>query len=548
MKKKISPLIILGLSSSFLFGCSSNKTNDINIIYTTDVHSGIDKNIGYSSLYAFKENLEKTNNYVTLVDSGDFIQGDFIGSISQGEYAVEIMNEVHYDIVTLGNHEFDYGMDILKDRINELNSEVTSCNFTYIGHKENKFSKVKPYIIKQYGSKKVGYVGVTTPSTLVDSNPDHFIEDGEFAYDFGGSSKEGFYKIVQDNIDACKKDGADYVIILSHLGSIKENSPFASLDVIANTSGATAFLDGHAHASVPWTILKNKNNEDTLLVEAGYKLNNFASLTIKEDGSLSYEFFDKYEEKSSKIDEAINKINAKADEIGNKVIANIDVDLKISDENGIRMVRNRETPIANLVADSYRTISGANIGVVNGGGVRDNLAKGNVTYKDIAAVHPFGNYLKVKKTTGATILDYLEFASQKTEAERVKDNKPVGEFGAFASVSGLKYSIDTSIPSSVIVDDHGAFIKVDGPRRVKNVQVYEDGNFVDIDPNKTYTISSHDYLLDSGGDGANMFKDDETIPSEQLLDYEVVIKYIVDILQGHLIDKYSSPEGRIVIL
>ena len=97
-------------------------------------------------------------------------------------------------------------------------------------------------------------------------------------------------------------------------------------------------------------------------------------------------------------------------------------------------------------------------------------------------------------------------------------------------------SIDTSIPSSVIVDDHGAFIKVDGPRRVKNVQVYEDGNFVDIDPNKSYTISSHDFLLDSGGDGANMFKDDETIPSEQLLDYEVVIKYIVNEL---LINTFS---------
>ena len=139
-----------------------------------------------------------------------------------------------------------------------------TCLFSdiIIGHKENKFSKVKPYIIKQYGRKKVGYVGVTTPSTLVESNPDHFIEEGELAYDFGGSSKEGFYKIVQDNIDACKKDGANYVIILSHLGSLKEYSPFSSFDVLENTSGATAFLDGHAHASVPWTILKNKNNED----------------------------------------------------------------------------------------------------------------------------------------------------------------------------------------------------------------------------------------------------------------------------------------------
>jgi len=548
MKNRLFCLLSLTFVSLSLSGCGCTDTyKDISIIYTSDVHSGLDDKLGYSSLYAYKEKLSLTNN-VTLIDSGDFLQGDYVSTISSGKYVIDIMNEVGYDIVTLGNHEFDYGMDILATRLSELNADVTSCNFTYTGHKENKFSDIKPYIIKDYGFKKIGYVGVTTPTSLVTSDPKNFIEDNEVVYDFHAPSKESFYEYVQDNINSCKKAGADYVILLSHLGSLDNYSPYSSIDVLTHTSGVFAFLDGHAHVSLPWKTYKNKDNIDTLLVDTGYKLNNFASLTIKKDGDISFEFIDKYDDKSSIIDEYINNIKAEADEKGNKVLANIDVDLKITDEDGIRIVRNRETPIGNMVADAYKAISNADIGLANGGGIRANLLKGDVTYKDIQSVHPFGNVLMKKKVSGQMILDFLEFASMKTQSEYKKDGRPLGESGCFASVSSLKYTIDTSIPTSVVTDASGEFIKVDGPRRVKNVQVLENNTYVDIDINKEYIIASHNFLLENGGDGANMFMNAPVVPDAQIFDYEVVIKYIVDVLKGHLKDNYETTQGRINII
>ena len=141
--------------SSTLIGCGEPDTpkvqdKDISIIYTTDVHcaveSVIDKegketNLGYAKVADYKNKLAE-NNYVALVDAGDFLQGEFIGAISKGEYVMEIMNEMNYDVVTLGNHEFDYGIDVLKSRLTEFNGDVVSCNFSYIGNKEKKLHMV----------------------------------------------------------------------------------------------------------------------------------------------------------------------------------------------------------------------------------------------------------------------------------------------------------------------------------------------------------------------------------------------------------------------
>lgn len=548
MKNRYRLLLINILLFPFLFGCSNPIADkDITIIYTTDVHCGLDTNIGYSSLVSYKEKIEQ-NNYVALVDAGDYLQGDYVGAISNGEYIIEVMNEAKYDVITLGNHEFDYGMDELSKRINEFHGEVTSCNFSYIGKKENKFSKVKPYTIKQYGNKKIGFIGITTPTSITQSSPKNFMEDGVIAYDFANSTLDHYYSIIQNYIDKCHNDGADYIFLLSHLGTPSIYEPYTSTNLIKNTTGYVAVLDGHAHIDMPWEKHKDKNNKDVYLVDAGYKMNEFASFTIKKDGTYSYDFITSYSDKSERMNEVINNIETKVDELGNKVVANIDIDLSITDENGIRMVRNRETPIANMVSDAYRYISEAQIGFVNGGGVRDNLAKGDVTYKQIKSVHPFGNEVLVKRTTGSKILDYLEFESRFVEHERTKDNKPLGENGGFINPSGLIYSVDTSFTSNVIVDNNGYFVKVDGPRRVKDVKVLIDDEYVDIKEDETYTIASHNFLLEEGGGGANMFIDDEIVPSVTKFDYEVLISYIVDICKGHLADKYCKPEGRINIL
>ena len=550
MKHKLYlfPLLTLFLMS-ILSGCNNKPVDkDISIIYTTDVHCGLTDNLGYASLVDYKKKLEK-DNYVALVDSGDYLQGDYVGAISNGEYIIDVMNKAGYDVATLGNHEFDYGMDILEERINEFNGDIVSCNVSYIGKYENKINKVKPYVIKQYGSKKVGFVGITTPTTLTSSSPKNFMEDGEIVYDFGASTVEHFFSLVQQNINDCKSSGADYIVLLSHLGTKDVYKPFTSIELINNTYGYVAVLDGHAHSDIKWTNqYKNKNGEEVYLVDTGYKLNEFASFTIKVDGSYSYEYIDSYDSKDIDMDSYIKDIEAKVDELGNKVVANIDVDLFTRDSSGARIVRNQETPIGNLISDAYRIISDADIGFVNGGAIRADLLKGDVTYKEIKDVHPFGNTLMNKKVPGSHILDYLEFTSRFVTSDHVgPDGNAKGENGGFVHPSGLIYSVDTSIPSSVEVSTSGEFIKVTGPRRVKDVKILKDDNYIDIKEYKEYVIASTDFLLEEGGDGANMFISDPEIPTVQKFDYEVLIDYIVNICEGHLADKYSSIEGRINI-
>ena len=306
-------------------------------------------------------------------------------------------------------------------------------------------------------------------------------------------------------------------------------------------------MDGHAHNNLSWQTLEDKDKNKVYVCDNGYKLNMFSILKI-EDGKITCETKSICDMVDQELNSFISEINKNVDELKNRVLTTIDMDLSINDSEGIRLVRNRETQIGNLVADAYRIESNADIAFINGGGIRDDLHKGDVTYGDIMSVHPFGNSIMVKKVKGSQILDYLEFASRDTQSIYYDGDKKVGENGAFANVSGLKYSIDTNITSTVELDASGNFVKVAGERRVKDVLVLDGENYVAIEENKDYIVASIDYILNDGGDGANMFMNSEVIPGVQEFDYEVVINYIVNELDGHLAAKYSSTEGRITIL
>ena len=547
MKKTIQ---LLGMAFLALALCAceqDHRSDDVVFLYTTDVHCGVKDHLGYAAVASYKKEMAKDYKYVSLLDAGDFIQGDIIGSFSKGENIVDIMNEMAYDAVTIGNHEFDYGMDALSEVIEKLDAEVLSCNLKYIGSKTNKLAKVKPYTVKKYGDMKIGIVGITTPTTLSEATPSLFKEDGKLVYDFGNETKEAFYKCVQDNIDLCNKE-ADYTILLAHAGNDDTSHPWGSRDIIANTNGYLAVMDGHSHYDVNWEKVENKDGKEIPLCDAGYKLNEFGKLVIHKDGSISTDFLTDYagrdEETGNFVDGKLNETKTIAD----RVVAHTDLALSVSDSNGIRMVRSRETAIGNLIADSCRIVPEADIGIVNGGAVRADLPAGDVTYGDVFAVHPFGNYIIIKEASGSHILDYLEHCSQATTKEYAQDGHPSGEFGGFAQVSGLKYTIDTSIPTPVITDKDGNFIGIDGPRRVKNVQVLQSGSYVDIDPNKTYKVAANNYILIEGGNGANMFLEDKEIEAPVRIDYQVIIDYVTKDLKGNLAEKYSSTEGRITVL
>lgn len=517
---------------------------DIVVLYTNDVHCGIDNNLGYAGLAAYKAEMEK-DNYVALVDSGDAIQGDVIGTVSRGEYVVDIMNEVGYDLCVFGNHEFDYGLDRLSELVSLSDATYLSSTISYTGKGTNLLSETVPYVINEYGYLSVAFIGVSTPESLTKSTPKYFMEDGEFVYHFDAS--QNLYDTVQKYVDEVKEKGADIVVVIAHLGIEEGSEPNRAYDLIANTTGIDALIDGHSHSEVAMELVSDKSGDSVVYTQTGTKLKNIGKLTIKADGTITSELVSEVGTDEA-VKAYIDSIKAEYEAAVNAVVAHTDVELSVSDENGIRLVRNRETAIGDLCADAYRAMSGADVAFVNGGGIRATIKKGDITTANMIAVHPYGNMLCMCYATGEEILDALELGSMNTQSVYSADGKAVGESGGFLQVSGLKYTIDTSIPSSVVKDSDGLFVEVSGERRVKDVYVEKNGEWSLLDPAETYTLACHNYKLQDMGDGYTMFADNTFILDKVMIDNQVIINYIVDVLGGNVGLEYAEPQGRITVI
>ena len=517
---------------------------DIVVLYTNDVHCAIDNNIGYAGLASYKAEMEK-DNFVVLVDAGDAIQGDTIGTVSKGEYLVDIMNEVGYDFCVLGNHEFDYGTDVLASLLEKADAQYLNSTITYTGKGTNLLASTVPYVIERYGYLDVAFIGVSTPESITKSTPRYFMEGDEFVYDFAAG--EDLYKTVQGVVDEVREKGADIVIVISHLGVEEGSEPNRATDLIANTTGIDAVIDGHSHTTAPCELVANKSGKKVVYTQTGTKLNNIGKLTISKDGSIKAELVSEAE-KDAEVTAFIEGLKGEYESLVNTVVAHTAVELSITDENGVRAVRNRETAIGDLCADAYRAVADTDIAFVNGGGIRATIKKGDITTANMISVHPYGNYLCSCYATGAEILDALEHSVANTQAVVAQDGKAVGESGGFLQVSGLKFTIDTSVPSSVKKDDKGLFVAVEGERKVKDVYVEKDGEWTPIDPEATYTVACHNYMLQDMGDGYTMFADNQYILDNVMLDNQVIITYICDFLGGNVGEEYSAPQGRITII
>ncbi len=505
---------------------------DLAILYTNDVHCAVDSAIGYAGVAALKKQLADDGCYVALVDAGDAIQGDAIGTLSKGSYIIDIMNEVGYDVMTPGNHEFDYGMDRFLELRDMANFPIVSANF--IDSTTGK-AVLDPYTMLTFNGINVAFVGVSTPMTISTSTPTFFQdENGNFIYDFGQKDgAEAFYAIIQNAVDAATQAGADYVVALTHLGIDAVTSPYTSSELIENTRGIDVVIDGHSHSTIECERVKNLDGERVLLTQTGTKLEAVGMLYITKEGSISTGLITDYTEKDADTEAYIAQIQAQFEDLLNEVVAKTDVDLTIFEpgtDPAVRIVRNSETNLGDLCADAYRYISGADIAFVNGGGVRTNIPMGDITYGAIIKVHPFGNELCMVEATGQEILDALEMGARVTPEEN----------GGFLQVSGLTYEIHTYIPSSVKLDENNMFVSVDGEYRVKNVMVGTEP----LDLTKTYTLACHNYLLKNAGDGYTMFQDNNFLLDSIMIDNQVLINYIVDGLNGVVGSDYADPHGQ----
>ena len=254
-------------------------SEDIKIIHTNDVHCGVQDSIGYDGLMLC-----------------DHIQGGTIGLISNGLAIIDIMNKIGYDVATLGNHEFDYGVAQLEECAKELKCGYISSNYCF--HK-NKTSIYPAYKIIDVNGKKIAFIGVATPAFIGVATPQTLSktslvtirdENGEPVYDFlTENHSQELFERVQQQIDIVKSEGADYVIIVAHLGidgdALEENT---SRGLLNNLNGVDALIDGHTHLIYERTT-KGKDNKDVLFAQTGTKLNVIGVFTIHTDGSITHE-------------------------------------------------------------------------------------------------------------------------------------------------------------------------------------------------------------------------------------------------------------------
>lgn len=547
MLKRIGTLMLTALMVCTLCSCQQKRKEDIYIVFTSDVHCGVNDNFTMASVKAYVDDLKAEHSYVTLVDTGDYIQGADIGPLSRGEYPIRIMNKTGYDLVTYGNHEFDYSMPRLKELMSMMEFGSIASNVKYSGSIENIFENIPTYVIKEYGPTKIAFLGILTPGNTTSSTPSYFQENGEYVYNFYmGNNGQDLYDRIQELVDEVRKAGADYVVALSHLGSYVESAPYNSLSLIANTTGIDVVFDGHSHSLITEDHLPNKNGEDVMLSSVGTKLQEVGTLIIDTEGKFSMVHLQQYDRKDEETQKYIDGIYAELDSYLSQKVGDLAFDLKITDEDGIRMVRARETNLADFVADAFRTAFDADIAFVNGGGVRDNVPAGEVTMKSLLNVSPYQNYGCSILCSGQVILDELENGANNTEGIYSFDDKPTGENGGFMQCSGIRYTIDTSIPSPVVIDENGIYQGIEGERRVKNVEVLENGEYVPIDLEKMYVVAGTDYVLRSDGDNHPSFPKCEAVVEKGDLDIDIMKAYLQS-LDAEAMEQYREPQGRITV-
>ena len=494
------------------------------ILHTNDVHGAVE---GYAYIAQLKADYEAKGAEVILVDAGDFSQGTTYVSSTKGADAVTMMNAAGYDVVTLGNHEFDYGYAQLKENMSKAKFKVV-CADVFNEDGTPIFDASYTYTTKS--GVKVGFFGMETPETQTKANP-ALIKGLTFA------DKDAFTKAAADQVAALKD--ADVVICLAHLGVDAESAPYRSTDLYAAVKGIDFIIDGHSH-----TVM-TKGEKGEPIQSTGTAFKNIGVIVIDDD-SKKIESNSLYEIKEDTAKDATVAAAAKVivDRVNNEYgvkFATSKVELNgAKAPNGNRDV---ETNNGDLITDAMRwkvlqnkdglTVNEDHVvAITNGGGIRAAIAKGDVTKKDINTVLPFGNTVAVVYVTGEQLLEALEASTFSTPTA----------VGGFPQVSGINFTIhtgkaydknDATYPESTYY----------GPKTINRV-VINSVNGKEFKANEVYAVVTNNFCA-AGGDTYYAFKAasaqfDTGIPLD-----EAVMEYVTKELKGVIGEQYAAPQGRI---
>ena len=509
---------LLSFLSLLLIACKREEIpvldKSIVILSDNDVHCAID---GYARLAGLYDAIAVSDTaWVASVSSGDYLQGGNAGALSRGQYIVDVMKEVGYDAVTLGNHEFDYGMDRMQELVPKIGAPILCANLFKYGSSEPCFAS---YTIKEYGTRSVAFIGVTTPESMVGESYSFYDSDGNQLYDL---RTDDVCNLVQAAVNEARGRGADYVIVLSHLGEEQPALGITSHQLIAATRGIDAVLDGHSHSVIQRDDVANLDGKLVPVSQTGTQFANVGKLVISPDGSISTSLIpieDIHYERTS-VRTVIDKVYQDLDQVTARKIAYSDFDLIMRDAEGNRLIRRSETNLGDLLTDAVRYALQAQIGLFNGGGFRSGISAGTITYGDVSNAQPFDDHLAKFEATGEDILSMLVRCTSSLPSEE----------GQFPQVSGLRYTIhqQSDTVSDVAVLDE------------------DSGNWVPLDPAGHYTIASSDYYARGGF--YSTLKDCKQLFYSTGLVRDALSDYMEITLGGTIPAIYSQPQGRITII
>lgn len=594
-KKALSVLLSLALLLSALGGCTAKPEpppapeppvssgepapdstpddahrDDIAILYTNDTHTYIDGPLSYDTVAALKQELEQQYAHVLLVDAGDHLQGTAYGSMDEGKTITALMNAAGYDAATLGNHEFDYGMFNCLRTVDDAQFPYLSCNFYAMENGVRGENVLDGFACFPCGDEVVAFVGITTPEAF---EPAYFMDDNRNPlYNFsGGADGAALYADVQKAIDEAQAAGATKVIALGHIGNDYVTSHWASSDIIANTVGLDAFIDGHSHVTTPSLTLPARDGSDVVLTQTGEYFARIGMMVIDgQSGEITTDLIEcreilaadgktveGYELVSELYDGTRIPSDPEVKALKDGWLAEIDTLLgqKIGStplnfdnyDGDIRLVRSQETNSGDFAADALYYLfdkldMDVDVAITNGGGVRNQALTGELTYKICKDIHPFGNVACLQRVTGQQLLDALEWGSRGLGTGE--------EIGAFLHVAGLTYQVDTSIPGTRWSDGNNIWTDaMTSQYRVHDVQVYDrkTDSYLPLDLNANYNLAGYNYILRNPGDGFAMFDGAVNVLDYVMEDYMVLANYIqafedgvVDAANSPLLEKYPG--------